>query len=34
MDEAIHIVIDQAAISSMTAVIAIAMTVASQLGSE
>lgn len=34
MDEAIHIVIDQAAISSMTAVIAIAMTVASQRGSE
>jgi len=34
MDEAIHIVIDQAAISSMTAVIAIAMTVAAQLGSE
>lgn len=34
VDEAIHIVIDQAAISSMTAVIAIAMTVASQLGSE
>jgi hypothetical protein len=34
MDEAIHIMVDQAAISSMTAVIAIAMTVAAQLGSE
>ena len=34
MDEAIHIVIDQAAIRSMTAGIAIAMTVASQLGSD
>jgi hypothetical protein len=34
VDEAIHIVIDQAAISSMTAVIAIVMTVASQLGSD
>jgi len=34
VDEAIHLVIDQATISSMTAVIAIAMTVASQLGSD
>jgi hypothetical protein len=34
VDEAIHLVIDQATISSMTAVLAIAMTVASQLGSD
>ena len=34
VDEAIHLVIDQATISSLTAVIAIAMTVASQLGSD
>lgn len=34
VDEAIHLVLDQATISSMTAVIAIAMTVASQLGSD
>jgi len=34
MDEAIHIVIDQATISSLTAVLAVAMTVASQLGSD
>jgi len=34
VDEAIHLVIDQATISSMTAFLAIAMTVASQLGSD
>ena len=34
VDEAIHLVIDQATISSMTAFLAIAMTVDSQLGSD
>jgi hypothetical protein len=34
VDEAIHLVVDQATISSLTAVMAIAMTVASQLGSD
>ena len=34
VDEAIHLVIDQATISSLTAVLAVAMTVASQLGSD
>jgi ribosomal protein L31E len=34
VDEAIHLVLDQAAISSLTAVLAIALTMASQLGSD
>jgi hypothetical protein len=34
VDEAIHLVIDQATISSMTAVLAIAMTVAASLGTD
>jgi hypothetical protein len=34
VDEAIHLVVDQATISSLTAMMAIAMTVASQLGSD
>jgi hypothetical protein len=34
VDEAVHLVVDQATISGLTAVMAIAMTVASQLGSD
>ena len=34
VDEAIHLVVDQATISSLTAVMAIAMTVSASLGSD
>ena len=34
VDEAVHLVVDQATISGLTAVLAVAMTVASQLGSD